>query len=194
MRHRGFWLWGIQTGQFAACWTVFVPEFFHLFTQPPIINHFCIMGREEGRKELGQKIGKGNSSKVNDTKHIKLWFRYRPATHAPDSEINTTCFWLSSFSFPPIENSHSEKRGNPSRTRTQALAVATGAADWLQRQSEQQQFSLSACLVELVRSVDVWCVKGNWTITKDQTKSDQTSVNYHTKFNPCKCYFLSFGC
>ena len=32
---------------------------------PPIINHFFNMGREEGRKEQGQKIGKRNSSRDN---------------------------------------------------------------------------------------------------------------------------------
>ena len=40
----------------------------HLFTQPPIINHFLLVQREEGRKEQGLKIGKGNSSKVDETK------------------------------------------------------------------------------------------------------------------------------
>ena len=29
MTHRGFSTWGIQTGPFAACWTDFVPKFYH---------------------------------------------------------------------------------------------------------------------------------------------------------------------
>ena len=29
--HRGFSTWGIQTGPFAACWTDFVPKFYHPF-------------------------------------------------------------------------------------------------------------------------------------------------------------------
>ena len=40
----------------------------HLFNQPPIINHCCIMGRQEGRKLQGQKMRKWNSSKVDETK------------------------------------------------------------------------------------------------------------------------------
>ena len=58
---------GIQTGLFVACWTNFVPKIYHLFTQPPIINHFFILQGEEGRKEQEQKMGKGNTSKVNKT-------------------------------------------------------------------------------------------------------------------------------
>ena len=38
------------------------------FTKPPKINHFLLPQREEGRKGQGLKMGKGNSSKVNDTK------------------------------------------------------------------------------------------------------------------------------
>ena len=64
MRHRGSWPWGIQTGPFAACENDFVPSNFHLFTMPPIIDHFLLPQREEGRKEQGQKMGKGNSPKV----------------------------------------------------------------------------------------------------------------------------------
>ena len=67
VRHRGFRPWGSQTGSFATCYTDFVPKNFHLFTQPPIINNFLLPQREEGRKEQGLKIGKGNSSKVNET-------------------------------------------------------------------------------------------------------------------------------
>ena len=57
MRHRGFWPWGIQTGLFTACVNDFVPKKFQLCTQPPIINHFFIMGR--GRKE---EIGESSSA------------------------------------------------------------------------------------------------------------------------------------
>ena len=50
MRHKGFSTWGIQTGRFAACGTDFVHHFVHLFIQPPIINHFLLPQRKEGRK------------------------------------------------------------------------------------------------------------------------------------------------
>ena len=30
---------------------------------PPIMNHFFIMGKEEGRREQGQKMGKGAPQK-----------------------------------------------------------------------------------------------------------------------------------
>ena len=33
----------------------------------PLINHFLLPQREEGRTEQGLKMGKGNSSKVNET-------------------------------------------------------------------------------------------------------------------------------
>ena len=50
MRHRGFSTYNIQIGPFAACWADFVPKMFHLFPQPPIINHFSLPF-ERGRKE-----------------------------------------------------------------------------------------------------------------------------------------------
>ena len=67
MAHRGFWPWGIQTGSLAACWTDFAKKLFYLFAQPPIITQFFIVQREEGRKEQGMEIGKGNSPKVDGT-------------------------------------------------------------------------------------------------------------------------------
>ena len=39
---------------------------------PPIINHFFILQREEGRKRQGLNIGKGNSSKVDETEDIQI--------------------------------------------------------------------------------------------------------------------------
>ena len=41
--------WGIQTGPFAACLADFFPNNFHLFTQTPIINHFLLLQRQDGR-------------------------------------------------------------------------------------------------------------------------------------------------
>ena len=43
---------------------------FHLFPQPPIINTFFILGREEGRNAAGAEMGKGNSSKVDETRRF----------------------------------------------------------------------------------------------------------------------------
>ena len=52
MTSKGFSMWSIRTGLFAACWTDFVPKFFHLFSQPPIINQFLLpqRGRSRGWK------------------------------------------------------------------------------------------------------------------------------------------------
>ena len=36
----------------------------NLFTMPPIINDIFIMGRQEGGRQQGQTMGKGNSSKL----------------------------------------------------------------------------------------------------------------------------------
>ena len=65
MTPRGFWPWDIQTGLFAAYQTDFVPKNVRLFPQPPIINQFFILQREEGGKQQGQKMWRGNSSIFN---------------------------------------------------------------------------------------------------------------------------------
>ena len=67
MTPRGFWPWDIQTGLFAAYQTDFVPKNVRLFPQPPIINQFFILQREEGGKLKVLEKGKGNS-KLDDTK------------------------------------------------------------------------------------------------------------------------------
>ena len=47
---KGFLTLGIQSEPFAAHSPHFVPKVFHLFTMPPIINHFFILQRQEGRR------------------------------------------------------------------------------------------------------------------------------------------------
>ena len=42
--------------------------FSRFYPASPIMNHFFILQREEGRKQQGQKMGNGNSSKVDETK------------------------------------------------------------------------------------------------------------------------------
>ena len=56
MRHRGFWPCGIEK------YSIFLP-----FIVGGRGYHFLLPQREEGRKEQGQKMRKGKSSKVNET-------------------------------------------------------------------------------------------------------------------------------
>ena len=74
MRQRGFGPWGIQTGPFAARLTDFVPKNVHLFTHPPIINHFLLPQRGKGRRQQGLQMERGTIQKW--IRH--MGFRVRP--------------------------------------------------------------------------------------------------------------------
>ena len=63
MRHRSFWPGSIKNGPFATCSTDFVPIVFHLFTHPPIINHFLLPMQERGRLIMGN----WNSPNLSET-------------------------------------------------------------------------------------------------------------------------------
>ena len=73
-----------------------VLKWFHLFTQPPIINHFLLPQREGGRKEQGQNIGKGIHPKLNETQG----FQYLRHLNCTNQSLYS---WFWSKKFPTFD-------------------------------------------------------------------------------------------